>query len=39
LKYQKILIDVQGVKILEDMLSGVRRKKANSVSSADKEVA
>ena len=39
LKYQKILIDVQGVKILEDMLSGVRRKKANSVSSTDKEVA
>lgn len=39
LKYQKILIDVQGVKILENMLSNVRRKKANVVNSSDKEVA
>ena len=39
LKYQKILIDVQGVKILEGMLCNVRRKKANVVNSSDKEVA
>ena len=39
LKYQKVLIDVQGVKILEDMLSNVRRKKVNVVDSPDKEVA
>ena len=39
LKYQKILIDVQGVKVLEGMLGNVRRKKTNVVNSSDKEVA
>ena len=39
LKYQKVLIDVQGVKILEDMLSNIRRKKVNVLDSPDREVA
>mgnify|MGYP001216374075 CR=1 FL=1 len=39
MKYQKILIDVQGIKTLERMLENVRRKKTVAVDISGKEVA